>query len=584
MTKTLSDIVADSNMQGHDPATITALLAGIQGNILEPHGRGHAVHVLIKFKPGKEAEARKWVAAFRPSSALEERGPAPPPVFKMLALAKSGYEALGIRTAAQPASLSFSRGLDWYDGAHDGYAGTGTPTGNPLSRVHALAILASDTEADLAGDAWKMHAGLAGPDRRPDFCSYEVAAARLMSAGAGNVRRDGRRSKASYYIEHFGFHDGISNPAFYKGSRSAVVPGDLDPSGRYGHWNGFAPLSLVMSEEAPADLSNPFGSYLAFLKLEQDVPGFLRSCRMLALQFAVDDVADALRDDLRSLPNSQDVKRKWQGKHPDFATHVDEFDRRMRLWEDWNFPRDRDTFAGEYADSLRDDSAFRATVLKANPTSPLDIEQAGAMAVGRYRNGTPAFLDVKTLEAAIAPEARGSANDFTYLAADPGGARCPFHAHTRRMNPRGEFGRLPPADRPASDSRAASPEAERRDLIVRRGMSYGERDDASLDNRYAYAPSEVDGYAPPAAAASTPGERGLLFMSFQASFEQFETMAEVREQDGFFSVGAPRDWPRPSDAGRTTRFTFDSYIALRGGAYLFAPSLEYLANIEKYAV
>jgi deferrochelatase/peroxidase EfeB len=39
------------------------LLEEIQGNILKPHGRNHAVHLFLKFKGDKE-KAKKWIGEF----------------------------------------------------------------------------------------------------------------------------------------------------------------------------------------------------------------------------------------------------------------------------------------------------------------------------------------------------------------------------------------------------------------------------------------------------------------------------------------------------------------------------------------
>jgi deferrochelatase/peroxidase EfeB len=81
------------------------------------------------------------------------------------------------------------------------------------------------------------------------------------------------------------------------------------------------------------------------------------------------------------------------------------------------------------------------------------------------------------------------ASDFDFATQDPAGARCPFHAHTRKTNPRGDAGLA----------------FERTRRIVRRGITYGER------------PDLADG-----ATAEPPSTGvGLLFQSFQANLDQF---------------------------------------------------------------
>jgi deferrochelatase/peroxidase EfeB len=82
-------------------------------------------------------------------------------------------------------------------------------------------------------------------------------------------------------------------------------------------------------------------------------------------------------------------------------------------------------------------------------------ELAGAMAVGRFEDGRPVTLS-RTDGFRPAKE-----NNFTY-ANDAGAFKCPFHAHIRKANPRGdivrEFG-LPE-------------EEERKRRLTRRGITW----------------------------------------------------------------------------------------------------------------
>lgn len=57
-------------------------------------------------------------------------------------------------------------------------------------------------------------------------------------------------------------------------------------------------------------------------------------------------------------------------------------------------------------------------------------ELVGAYAVGRFQDGTPVLHPAATSTNPIE-------NDFNY-AGDPGGLKCPFHAHIRKTNPRGD--------------------------------------------------------------------------------------------------------------------------------------------------
>src|SRR6266571_6055335 len=112
---------------------------------------------------------------------------------------------------------------------------------------------------------------------------------------------------------------------------------------------------------------------------------------------------------------------------------------------------------------------------------------AGALVVGRFKDGTPVTLRPW--------DGLGAVNNFEYLAHDRVGNRCPFHAHIRKANQRGANPFL-------------NPEEERGHRIVRRGIPYGVRP------------------APPGGASadvSAAGEVGLLFQAFQGDIaRQFE--------------------------------------------------------------
>ncbi len=85
-----------------------------------------------------------------------------------------------------------------------------------------------------------------------------------------------------------------------------------------------------------------------------------------------------------------------------------------------------------------------------------DIALAGAYMVGRFQDGTP------VVDRAVAGLG-GLPNNFTYDA-DPDGVRCPFQAHARKTNPRGDKQRQ--FGQPLTQERAQR--------IVRRAISFGE--------------------------------------------------------------------------------------------------------------
>lgn len=213
----------------------------------------------------------------------------------------------------------------------------------------------------------------------------------------------------------------------------------------------------------------------------------------------------------------------------------------------------------------------------------LPTELVGAMAVGRYEDGTPIVLQPSD-------GTRPIPNDFNY-GGDPAGRSCPFHAHIRKTNPRLESARL---GGPFAQSEAE----ELGHRIARRGIPYGGPQSEGDD-------------------LPTRGV-GLLFFCYQSDiWEQFEFMQRFWANNptflepqmggpgapGFSPTGLdavigqripgssdpigvpepfpPKNWPRewgkptqPVDVG------FAGFVNLRGGEYLFCPSINFLRSLD----
>lgn len=197
-----------------------------------------------------------------------------------------------------------------------------------------------------------------------------------------------------------------------------------------------------------------------------------------------------------------------------------------------------------------------------------DRERAGAMAVGRFRDGTPLALSQTD---GFIPSKE---NNFKYDA-DPDGTKCPFHAHIRKVNPRGDIGRR-------VDPAATEDVAERPRRIARRGITYGSR------NRHPNAFQALD---------DLPSkEVGLLFMCFQASIaNQFAFIQKLWSNNTDFVAagtgvdpligreatagGGPpvaQSWPLQWGRKERAEIAFGSFVTLKGGEFFFAPSLPFL--------
>lgn len=204
-----------------------------------------------------------------------------------------------------------------------------------------------------------------------------------------------------------------------------------------------------------------------------------------------------------------------------------------------------------------------------------DRERAGAMAVGRFRDGTPVALSPAD---GFSPPKE---NNFRYDLDDPEALKCPFHAHIRKTNPRGDtvkqFG--------------VTEEEERAHRVARRGITYGAR------NRHPNAFQALDDL--PA------GGVGLLFMCFQSSIRrQFAFMQRAwannqgflrartgldpvigqldREKpNGKVAERIPQTW-RPEYGAEKPEVaaSFDGFVTMKGGEFFFAPSIPFLQRLQ----
>ncbi|WP_248964784.1 Dyp-type peroxidase [Sphaerisporangium perillae] len=190
-----------------------------------------------------------------------------------------------------------------------------------------------------------------------------------------------------------------------------------------------------------------------------------------------------------------------------------------------------------------------------------DRALAGAMLVGRFRNGTPLRLHGK-------PSSDGHPvqNDFSYR--DDLGSKCPVSAHIRKANPR--------------DSKDGGLERILGVMMARRGQTYGTRTDTPWDD------------APPQTRPT--GGVGLLFMAFNASLQaQFEfTQQTWADNPDFPAEGSGHD-PVTGQGKRDVKVVFpkvwggDEFgspqpqvpqtVTLKGGEYFFMPSLAYLKSL-----
>ena len=224
-------------------------------------------------------------------------------------------------------------------------------------------------------------------------------------------------------------------------------------------------------------------------------------------------------------------------------------------------PFDRNGTFVVYRKLKMDTAAFRRFVA-AQDAYPGGPDLLAAKIVGRWPDGTPLAVSPSAPDVGVSSDPV-RINDFGYKD-DPGGLKCPLGAHIRRANPRD--------DAAFFDGRLTN-----RHRIVRRGRSYGTP-------------------LPPGVLEDDGVDRGLVFVCFQADiWRQFETIQSLWIDDGDpFGLGRDKDFLVGEPHGTQGKMTIQGhppfflkpqprFVTLRGGDYLFQPSMTALRRLTEPA-
>ncbi|MBC7804695.1 MAG: peroxidase [Akkermansiaceae bacterium] len=237
----------------------------------------------------------------------------------------------------------------------------------------------------------------------------------------------------------------------------------------------------------------------------------------------------------------------------------------------------------------------------------VEEERAGALVIGRFENGVP--VERSGSEQAIQFR---DFNDFNYHD-DLQAARCPFQAHIRKTNPRGDTARVRIPGLTDPDAIAQTDAGEQGRRITRRGITYGDRETNAMGQLIRPGLTDTGELNP-----AIEGEVGLLFQCYQGSIpDQFgfmqkawvnavdfasatppdftgidpiigqTTAGDVNAQAEDFADGSPatpllHQWPlRYDDATAKVPFNFGDVVRLRGGEFFFTPSVSFLTSFGK---
>lgn len=262
----------------------------IQGNILRGYDFDRAHHLLLSVTdPGA---ARRWLGELvdqvTPATLWTTR-----PISTLnVAFTHRGLGALGVDERSLASfPEDFRQGMRARAGDHLGDVGPAAPGGwEPAGAhhpdVHVLLMVHGGTTE--AGDASAFLLAVDAAEHGLALIGAEHMTALRAPSAEGRAR--GR------LVEHFGFTDGISQPAVQGAIGPTVVRGNGTPL-RDGRWRPVRPGEFVLGypdeEEHAPPVPRPEvlvrnGSYLVYRKLAQDVAAFRRATAKLARRHGLD--------------------------------------------------------------------------------------------------------------------------------------------------------------------------------------------------------------------------------------------------------------------------------------------------------
>ena len=200
-------------------------------------------------------------------------------------------------------------------------------------------------------------------------------------------------------------------------------------------------------------------------------------------------------------------------------------------------------------------------------------ERAGALIVGRFRNGVPVELSHVSTEANLEDW-----NDFNFIGNDqkPTVDKCPYQAHIRRMSPRGESG---------FDVNGKIKDDELCHRIVRRGIPYDLRErDADGKLLYDELPEKEVGLLFMCFQNSIPRQFGFMQAKWANPTEFFDNTVGIDPvvgQNNVDDADAYQQWHLTWGVKEAKKpFNFKCAVTLKGGEYFFTPSIAFLRNLD----
>lgn len=332
-------------------------------------------------------------------------------------------------------------------------------------------------------------------------------------------------------FEHFGFRDGISQPAMRGVGRSTrglperdiVEPGEFIIG--YKNNSGYYPMSPKVSAEADVAGALPI-----------EIDGNLSTYP----DFGDASLVDAQRDLGRNGTYLvlRELKQDVDGFH---------------------------AFAEQAAQSLS--TGAHSELYKVVGQTP-DADWVKAKMMGRWADGRPLIGNPVNNDAEASSHAMERENDFSFGDDDPQGLACPFASHIRRTNPR-------ESKRPGDENEQ---KVSNRHRLLRRGRPYVRKETGEKGLLFACVGTDI--------------ERQFEFVqqfwcnapAFHGLDNEPDPIVGADGKDSRSGETCPRHFSIPTNAGPVRIEGLQSFVETKGGGYFFMPSRSALAWLTEAAL
>lgn len=244
------------------------ILKALQCNILKDTKHRYTLYCFLTFRKGAEREIVQWLKHIPLTSALDHGGKEE--AFNLF-LSMEGYRFF----YPSDGSFPFPKNHDDFDAFSEGLAKRCPAAFGGKNRNHvedryevpSHALILISTNHPL----FSLHESGNSDEVRDFFIQKTASSGFSFGDELGEVLFEiGRRNPADDDgppREWFGFRDGITNPRFFRDSETQKNLEGTNP-------DPLSPLNVVLRPSIPA--SDPFecGSFVVFLKLEQDPDAF----------------------------------------------------------------------------------------------------------------------------------------------------------------------------------------------------------------------------------------------------------------------------------------------------------------------